>query len=245
MSNTRDERIVQEYTADRDTTLTEVGNKFDLSAERVRQILEEHGVTDNRRKHSKEFCLKELIKYYEQNDELPRSHEQPDEISCNVSLAYRRLGGMSNVIDIFESRFDSFDSSEERKQRGVKVSDEELIQALRDVCDEDNCSSYYYMENSPAGYPHSGTISNRFGSWNEALNAAGIADREYGDGRREERGYVYEDDELVSALMEVCDGEKISTDEYEERRSEDHPSHATIVRRLDRDWSELMDTVIG
>lgn len=241
----RDQRIVEEYTGDEHKTLTEVGEKYDLSAERVRQILEEHGVTDNHRSYSKEFCLKELIKYYEQHDELPSSHKEVDEMECSVSLAYDRLGGASRVIEIFDERYDSFDKIQERKKRSIKVDDEELLEALRDVCDKHNCSAKYYMENSPARYPHAGTISGRFGSWNRALTEAGIVEREPGEGRRENRKNIYTDTELISSVLDVCEGERLSAQEYEEKRPKDYPSYATLIRRLDKKWSELMDMVVG
>lgn len=79
------------------------------------------------------------------------------------------------------------------------------------------------------GYPDHTTFERRFGSWNQAKQAAGLKTVGKGEGPRRP---TYSDDELVALLRERAAEVDGSLTKDDMNRAEDYPSASTYARRF-------------
>jgi Homing endonuclease associated repeat len=136
--------------------------------------------------------------------------------------------------------------------RGVnRYSEQDCIDALRRVAAKldrtplaDNARSNGYEAHRDQGEPVTAVVIYRFGSWNAALDAAGLAR----NSRRRPDGFggkTYADDELLGAVRAVIaeHGPYLTAVAYEVRRSPDQPSGSLIRRRLRKSvgtWTDIV-----
>jgi hypothetical protein len=104
----------------------------------------------------------------------------------------------------------------------MKYTDDELLTALQTLADEQGGSPTAREANAHPDCPSAPTFAQRFGSWNEALRAAGLTPRP-----RE-----YSDDELLTMLQSLATEHGRSPTAEEVTAHPDYPTVSTFKRRF-------------
>ena len=115
-------------------------------------------------KHSDEELLTEIQRLTDELGEPPTTKEMNERGKYDVTTFVNIFGSWSNALE--EAGFD-------RPKRGSKINQEDLIDELqRLAADLDKPPTVAEMDE--IGEYSSVTYHNRFGSWNDALEAAGL-----------------------------------------------------------------------
>jgi predicted DNA-binding protein YlxM (UPF0122 family) len=215
-------------------TLTEVGAKFDISRERVRQILQMEGVA---------------VRHYGSRRRELRNQELRDQ-KQQILEDYRELLSLVRVAAKYKTSTDSIrallwddlSDLEKRTARskttGRKYSDEQILDFLREAASATPGMLSVIKYNRYAaerGWCDSQTPTIRFGSWSKALEAAGVPSRT----RQPWLGKPkYSDQQILDHMRRVryIVGRPPTVAEYDTHRLESHPPSATIRRRFGNSW---------
>jgi hypothetical protein len=229
------------------SSLHEIAMRFEVSRERVRQILCAHGAPDlrdvvqarrRRAERLAEARVDELLALW-------RAGEGPRAIA-------ERLGLQSAVC---RSTIERFATDVDRAARTASLagartirtySERDIVLALASVAarlDRTPSAHEYAAAISGARLPSLATVLHRMGGWSNALAAAGLRETvAAGVVAGRTRGRRWSDEACWDALRRALDGlGEIPTVRAYERYAagrEDMPSSATIRNRLGR-WSSL------
>ena len=234
----RDAAIVEART--RGDTLAEIGSRFGLSRERVRQIVSEVGTVDRRRSRAARAARERATAEQRQEEVLAawRAGEAPKAIAAKVGLSRRHVGAL------LKAHLTPADRAARRRAQAAAApggtllghSDEALVAAVREAVDRvgDVPSGERYSEIAlAAGLPSLSTIANRLGGWNAAVTAAGFVPASEGRGVYHRR---WSEAACLEALRRVVAdlGRFPSLREYQElsQGRPDLPSAATVRKRM-------------
>ena len=255
-------RATMPHTAERDAaivlaraqgdTLQEIGARFGLSRERVRQILSGTGADDiqssrraraERRRAAAEERRPQVFASW-------RAGSGVNQIAAELGLPRASVKALidryATADDRDARRLALFNAARCARPRGY--SDEQLLGAVGDVVEQVGrvpTSSEYAKIAREAGLPSLSTVENRFGGWKATLRAIGHpAPPERG--RRYRRRWTEE--RCLQALRELVAelGRLPSQAAYRElsARREDLPSSATLRTRLGS-WSTIGQRLHG
>ena len=156
----------------------------------------------------------------------------------SASLFGFRFGSWNKALELADVNLDVGQAS------WKMVPDRELLEILRRVYDSLDCKilsrrRYDDAVGGKAGYPSSRVFVARFGSWNGALELAGLA--------TSKRGCRWEmpEAEVLTLLREAqarVGGNVMSMAAYDELAASDnrYPSSSTIMKLSDMSWSDIM-----
>lgn len=230
----RNEKIIKMFSdPDNLPTLQEVADKFGITRERVRQILNKYNISDRQMKpvdYKKLFDdVSILIKSNLDNNRIPTRRELNDVLgfSCDEFLAQSGYSGYIPKIV-------------ERPEKEQKYSDEQMIQSLNKIYDKYKLTSHsIYDRYRDKNDPHSLTIINRFGSWLNALTAAGI---------NKENNKVYKKEYNINPIIEYarfCIDNNISPTYDGCLEFSDESKNTALKLRREYKWSNLIkDSIV-
>jgi len=107
-------------------------------------------------------------------------NEEPEKLSKKNFTSHEDYPSGPTIVYRFGSWSDGLEeagieSNSGGKWNGKFVSEDVVIQELQRFVKEESTKLTYDSFNATEGYPSSKTVENRFGSWNEGLEAAGIS----------------------------------------------------------------------
>jgi hypothetical protein len=223
----RDAYIIYLYVV-KDKTQKQIGNALGISDSRVSQVLRENGIEEHKNKDStKEYSRLDIIadfmRQYKENGEPPKAKEWDGGATL---YRIRKLFGSYQNLRIL--------AGVPGNSKSNRISDEKFVKCLREANDrvDGSMSIKDYDRIRSEDCPTSRAIQNRFGSWNEAKEKAGIAEMSKA-GRKQE----YTDEELVEKLAKAMaeKGKNISYREWDKEHSP--PAAETISSRIGS-WNE-------
>jgi DNA-binding PadR family transcriptional regulator len=227
-------------------TLREVGHRFGLSRERVRQILVDMDAADlalpkrardGRRTVAVERRSDEALAAW-------RAGSGIQTIAATLGLSRAEVRGLidrhATAADRAARRVALSNATRRAKPQGH--SDEKLVAALRRVVDDAGhvpSSKEYGRIAKATGLPSLSTVENRFGGWNAAVRAAGLTPTRPRSRSYERRWTEANCLEALRALEAELGGFP-SQHDYEQLspRRPDLPSSATLRTRLGS-WSAI------
>lgn len=224
-------------------SLDEIGLRFGVSRERVRQILRAHGgpdphdIADARRRRAEAQAQERIDELLS----LWRAGEQPRSAADKLGL---QAAACRSTIDRFATDVDraARKASMAGARRIQQYSDRDIILALTSVSTRVGrvpSAKQYALHARELNYPSLPTVLNRMGGWTRALHAAGMQPIT-GKHRRRKRRWTEESCWL--ALREVVDelGEIPTVLCYQRHAAgrPELPSAATLRNRLGR-WSAI------
>lgn len=238
---------VREMTALREQgwSLDEIALRYEVSRERVRQILRAHGgpdplkVADARRRRAEqraEARVDELLALW-------RSGEAAGDVAGKLGL---QAVACRSTIERFATDVDrAARRATMAGARGARTySDRDIILALTSVSDRLGripSAKEYAAAARELLYPSLATVLNRMGGWSNAVAAAGLRPAAARPARARARRWT--EDACWGALRRAVDelGEIPSVLAYERFAAgrDDLPSSATVRNRLGR-WSALI-----
>jgi hypothetical protein len=226
-------------------TLEEVGRAFGISRERVRQIFRDHGLpvrsvqdahTVQRARQSRQYAdrIKDRFRDLRDVDAVAKELRLPKTL----------------VVEVVNG---AFTAAERRKpkQAKKKYSDDELIEFLRaasmalgGVLSAQGYTDYARGQTTQDGrpWPTHQTHALRFGSWRDAVKAAGLAANPSSPIAGQT---IFEDGHCIDALRAAARalGRPPTADEYEEFARASNgafPSQAAVRQRLGR-WYQALE----
>lgn len=208
-------------------TMESIGESKGITRQRVDQILKEYGVEgfDNSdKKEEEKFSRDEMISalqtYYDENKKPPRCSDWDQKPSVN------------DIIDEFKCWDYALLEAGlplSRSSYHEHYSDEKLIDEIhRAQSILGHVPSFVEMNDIPKT-PRAETYRRRFGSWNEALEAAGI---DANSGSTRDYKPKYSNDDLLNAIADFIEenGERPRVKDWKKR--DDVPDHRTIRNRF-------------
>lgn len=121
----------------------------------------------------------------------------------------------------------------ELRGRPREYSDEEMLNHIRRLSDDGPPTRREFDDDERA--PSAWTARDRFGSWNEAVEAAGFEPDPRGGG-----GKRYSDEEILDYIRRLSEGDQPPAIE-EFRSNAEAPKPETVMRRFGS-WSEAVQT---
>jgi lipoate-protein ligase A len=172
MSN-RNEKICDIYRSNPSMSMGDVADKFDISRQRVHQILKSNNVNTSNRSYSPDFDKQDIRdavkKFYENEGHTPTCREWTEsDYSPSVTTIFNRYGSWDKLID---------DTNLPRNNRGNKkeYSSDEMINILSEAYSKvsDHLTQQDYQDMADdKNWPHFQTIIREFGKWSTAVSKA-------------------------------------------------------------------------
>lgn len=141
------------------------------------------------------------------------------------------------AAETFKRRFGTWNAAKEQAgldtlpedQVQVQYSDEELLGMLRSLADQFDRPLERQDVEDAEDLPATSTFEHRFGSWNEAKEAAGLETRGRGEAGR---GTSYTDEELLEKLRELAEQYDGPLTKSAVNRADGYPGATTYYRRF-------------
>jgi hypothetical protein len=162
----RNELIIKMYSDPNNIpTLQEVADKFGLTRERIRQILNKHNISDRQLKPiDYDSRIESTIKFIDEkllSGEVPTRKEIDDVLGWNSNDLISQIeynGYIPHVLD---------------KKKEKNFSDNDILDILREFkLNHGKVTSYLYSNLKDKNHPSVMTINTRFGSWTKAVDYA-------------------------------------------------------------------------
>ncbi|MGI8729264.1 MAG: homing endonuclease associated repeat-containing protein [Solirubrobacteraceae bacterium] len=226
-------------------TLHEIGEHFGVSSERIRQILHANGVGSARVAAAvRAHAMTSIARQEKRLIELFREGREISEIAAVVGVTTDQLR------EALRGRATAADRAARRARRSrssVAYTDADLLQAIHRVADELGdvpTSANYRRLARQLGLPSLPTITNRLGSWNQAVRASGMTPNTTHDGYT--RRWTSEACWRALARLVTELGDAPTAEQYEliAAANDDLPSIATARNRLGR-WSDIVDRLLS
>lgn len=167
----RDKTICNLYSQNDDISMGDLADQFNLSRQRIQQILKENNVDRSDKSYSNKYSEHDieqaLIEYFLENSEVPTSTQWANK-NCKPSLStiYDHFGSWTNALHKTGLPND--------ENRSNQYSRDELINILDTIysrCNGQLTQLDYQSIANENDLPHYQTYIDRFGSWNEAIKA--------------------------------------------------------------------------
>lgn len=157
-------------------------------------------------------------------DGLVTMQDVSDSELCPSAVTYQRRFGSWN-----EAKQAAGLDTIEADTTPVQYTDEELCELLRTLAAEVDGPVTIRAVDEADDYPDHTTFERRFGSWNQAKQAAGLDTLDKGAGPR---SATYSDDELIELLRERDEAVDGTLTKEAMNHAEDYPSASTYARRF-------------
>lgn len=159
---------------------------------------------------------------------VPTQVEMRDYGDRHPQTYHYRFGSWNNAIE--QAGLDPHTS---RSSGESSYTDEDLLTHIRELADELGRAPTMREMDDADGRPAPVTFSDRFGSWNEAIEQADFAPQPRGPRR------IYSDEELLDHICEFADNLG-RTPKYKEMQKAGPPSVDTMQRRFGS-WNEAVE----
>jgi hypothetical protein len=236
-------RTQQMYEAyERGATLEEVGATFGVTRERVRQLLKATDLPVTHRRTVRR--ARRIAEARAVSDELMLAFREGGDVARTARELGVTAAGAGDVVRDLATPADRAERSKrlaDRSRANVKFTLDDLKAAIRSVQSKVGTvpsSQQYSRHAAEMGLPSLATVAHRFGSWNNALRAAGL------EPLRTRRTYSprWSAEACRRALAELASelGGLPTAQQYDllASASDELPSLATVRNRLGR-WSEI------
>lgn len=225
-------------------TLQQVGDKFGISRERVRQVVKDAGT--NRGAGGTSQMKRERVIAAIDIDQVLVLYRS----GLNVRKIAKRMRKPINCIQtVLDKHSDPLDKRRRQSISGrgnaQTFTDEEAIAAIQEAARMNGSSSLGYVRYDRLavehGWPRAQIVMIRFGTWGEAVTAAGLTPNKSVSwlGKRS-----YTDADIQTALHRVATqvGHPPTYDEYRTHAGAKEPSCGTIRRRFRNSWMIVIET---
>jgi hypothetical protein len=228
------------------STLREIGDRFGVTPERVRQILRAEGVDKAGIVAAKTERVAATIAYHHGRVmELYREGLDFTKIAGRIGVTAEELRAAVRADATPADR--AARSARRRRSADVTYSDEDLLRGIRRAAQEigDVPTSAGYLKLARRlGLPSLPTVTNRLGGWSEAVRAAGMTPNPTHDGYTRR----WSSDACWRALRRLVSelGDAPTAQQYLmlSAGDDDLPSLATVRHRLGR-WSGVVDRLMS
>ncbi|MFC0674942.1 homing endonuclease associated repeat-containing protein [Brachybacterium hainanense] len=224
-------------------TLQELGDRFGVTRERIRQIITKHtpwsttdiGRTLRGMREAREREHREAVQAWS----LAHPGDTPES-------GARRLGMTEDQVrELLGSRRTNHLAPRARPVSAVRRSDEQILEDLRTFHREtgQRTASAFAAWAKQRGVPGNQTAAIRFGTWNEALHAAGLTTE-----RGRPRSALGEDDlwaAVIAAVAAPDGGTSSAKADAWLHRHDGAPSLTLIRQRLPYRWAEIAATALA
>ncbi|GAA1730416.1 homing endonuclease associated repeat-containing protein [Brachybacterium phenoliresistens] len=224
-------------------TLQELGDRFGVTRERIRQIITKHTPWSTKDIGRTLRGLREARE--QEHREAVRAWSQAH--SGDTLESGARLLGMTEgqVRDLLGVRRKNHLAPKVRPTSTARRSDEQILDDLRAFHREtgERTSSAFAAWAKQHGVPGNQTAAIRFGTWNEALRAAGLTAE-----RGRPRSAHSEDDlwaALIAAVAAPDGGTSHTKVDAWLQRHDGAPSFALIRQRLPYRWAEIAEIALA
>ena len=174
----------------------------------------------NRRRYT-EAELLDHLRDLADGGEMPTENTIDDADGPSGLTYYNRFGSLQEAADAADLSY----TYKTHSGNGPKYSDEELLTHLRNLANDGEMP--IVREIDTADGPSAFTYYSRFGSLQEAADAAGLS---YSDDRHDKNPQSYSDSELIEHLTSLSENGDMPTEN--EIRAAEGPSEATYRRRF-------------
>lgn len=227
-------------------TLQEIGDRFGVTRERVRQILRAEGVDSADIMAARtERVAATIASHHDQVMELYREGLDITEIAGRIGVTAGELRVAVRADATPADR--AARRARRRRCPDVTYSDEDLLRGIRRAAQElgDVPTSAGYLKLARRlGLPSLPTVTNRLGGWSEAVRAAGMTPNPTHDGYTRR----WSSDACWRALRRLISelGDAPTAQQYQmlSEGDDDLPSLATVRHRLGR-WSGVVDRLMS
>lgn len=183
------------------------------------EAIEKAGLEPSGQGYSEEELV-EKIREMASDGSPPTSREMNNANGPNVPSFQRVFGSWSEAVEA---------AGFEPRSGGGAYSEEELLRRMQELSDGDEPPTWREMDEADG--PSANTYNSHFGSWANAVEAAGLKPR------REWDQYKYSTEELVERIRDLAEDGEPPT--IAEMREVDGPSPKTYQNRFGS-WSEAI-----
>lgn len=225
-TETRDEKIKQLY-LEEEWPMQKIGEEMDLTRQRIHQILRDQEVQGRYNvdysvgnRYSREECIEKLQEFYNQHKRPPLTDEwEGPPSSTTISTKFGSWYQALIEAGIYSRYY----------YENTKYTDEELVEYLQQAADKLDRAPPSAKIDELDSYPSATTYIKRFGTWSDALEAAGLDPNKRGNNRNKK----YSDTMILRKLGAVIQdlGEFPTIRQW--NQSYGPPSSSTICTRFD------------
>lgn len=224
----------------RGSTLREIGSRYGLSYERVRQLFHQHGLVSRNIRIDSVRRYERLVEAWEHDETIVEAYKRLGNVGLVVKDTGLGRGQVETVLSKFTHR-DTYRNRGGTPKGRFRYSDESIKGYMRDAAAQFGqpltIAAYNKYADGKA-VPTNLTIMHRFGSWREACEAAGITSNEYRARRK-----VFTAELCAEALRQCArdqDGVIPSYMRYAKwAKGSDGPSAPTVRNRFGS-WSQAL-----
>lgn len=235
----RNERMIRSY--EQGQTMQEIADVHGISRERVRQILSDSGTARRAPSESSEMSFGVWANKYGD-----RVHKQFDK-TLSIKRTIAHFDGVYPKAWVARLLYPR--SSEQRRSRteavGMTYTTEHLLKVLRRHAHDGHLTARRYEQERDPSDPATTTFIIRFGSWSNAIRAAGLT----GGSRHSKATRTWTNDEMLEAVAQYVNHErrndKIPTvsgyHRWRAAYAPTAPAFSTIRLQTNMRWLDLLE----